>query len=162
MSGTSDIDGNDPFRSSFLPVEAAGPSMARPAANLRQYRIMGQGDSARDFSPSESMENAGILCVFPIFHTARLGQKIRRSPQLPLCGIALIITKQSIRHGGCEMKPASVHIAVYPRCGCTCQELPAPSRVDNETLICADWGTRETLTMLEIRKVRPILVFLIA
>ena len=50
---------------------------------------MGQGDSVRDFAPSESMENAGILCVFPIFHTARLGQKIRRSPQLPLCGVAL-------------------------------------------------------------------------
>ena len=50
---------------------------------------MGQGDSARDFDPSESMENAGILDVFPIFHTARSGQKIRRSPQLPLCGVAL-------------------------------------------------------------------------
>ena len=44
---------------------------------LGQHRIMGQGDSARDFVPSESMENAGILDVFPIFHTARLGQKIR-------------------------------------------------------------------------------------
>ena len=51
---------------------------------------MGQGDSARDFDTSESMKNAGILDVFPIFHTARLGQKIRRSPQLPLCGVALI------------------------------------------------------------------------
>ena len=50
---------------------------------------MGQGDSAEDFDPSESMENAGILDVFPIFHTARSGQKIRRSPQLPLCGVAL-------------------------------------------------------------------------
>ena len=29
------------------------------------------------------LENVGILCVFPIFHTVRLGQKIRRSPQLP-------------------------------------------------------------------------------
>ena len=29
------------------------------------------------------MENAGILDVFPIFHTARLGQKIRRRAQLP-------------------------------------------------------------------------------
>ncbi|MCI7018710.1 MAG: hypothetical protein MR913_02665 [Clostridiales bacterium] len=57
---------------------------------LRQHRIMGQGDSAGDFGPSESMENAGILDVFPIFHTARLGQKVRRSPQLPLCGVALI------------------------------------------------------------------------
>ena len=35
------------------------------------------------------MENVEILDVFPIFHTARLGQKIRRSPQLPLCGVAL-------------------------------------------------------------------------
>lgn len=34
MSGTSDIDGHDQLRSSFLPVEAAGPSIARPAANL--------------------------------------------------------------------------------------------------------------------------------
>ena len=50
---------------------------------------MGQGDSARDFGTSESMKNAGILNVFPIFHTARLGQKIRRSPQSPLCGVAL-------------------------------------------------------------------------
>ena len=50
---------------------------------------MGQGDSARDFDTSESMKNAGILDVFPIFHTARLGQKIRRSLQLPLCGVAL-------------------------------------------------------------------------
>lgn len=37
------------------------------------------------------MDNAGILDVFPIFHTARLGQNIRRSPQLPLCGAALSI-----------------------------------------------------------------------
>ena len=50
---------------------------------------MGQGDSAGDFDPSEGIENAGILDVFPIFHTARLGQKIHRSPQLPLCGVAL-------------------------------------------------------------------------
>ena len=56
---------------------------------LRQHRIMGQGDSARGFGASESMKNAGILDVFPIFHTAQLGQKIRRSPQLPLCGVAL-------------------------------------------------------------------------
>ena len=45
---------------------------------LWQHRIMRQGDSAEDFNPSESMENAGILDV-PIFHTARSGQKIRGS-----------------------------------------------------------------------------------
>ena len=28
---------------------------------------MGKGDSARDFDPSESVKNAGILDVFPIF-----------------------------------------------------------------------------------------------
>ena len=50
---------------------------------------MGQGDSARGFDTSESMKNWGILDVFPVFHTARLGQKIRRSPQFPLCGVAL-------------------------------------------------------------------------
>ena len=61
----------------------------RTSRALGQHRIMGQGDSARDFVSSESMKNAGILCVFPIFHTARLGQKIRRSPRLPLCGAAL-------------------------------------------------------------------------
>ena len=44
---------------------------------LGQHRIMGQGDSVRDFDASESMKNAGILDVFPIFHTARLWQKIR-------------------------------------------------------------------------------------
>ena len=55
---------------------------------------MGQGDSARDFGTSESMENAGILDVFPIFHTARLGQKIRRSTQFPLCGAALEILEE--------------------------------------------------------------------
>ena len=51
---------------------------------------MGQGDSARDFDPSESMKNEGILDVFPIFRTARLGKKIRRSPQSPLCGAAIV------------------------------------------------------------------------
>ena len=40
---------------------------------LRQYRIMGQVLSARDFVSSESVENGGILDVFSIFHTARLG-----------------------------------------------------------------------------------------
>ena len=52
---------------------------------------MGQGDSARVFDTSESMKNAGILDVFPVFHAARLGQKIRRSPQFPLCGAAQVL-----------------------------------------------------------------------
>ena len=45
--------------------------------------------SARDLASSESVENAGILDVFPIFHAARLEQKIRRKSQLLLCGVAL-------------------------------------------------------------------------
>ena len=57
---------------------------------------MGQEFSARDFGSSERVENAGILDVFPIFHTARLGQKIRRKPQLPLCGIALEFSGETL------------------------------------------------------------------
>ena len=78
-------------RSMPKPMPSSNPSgrILSSFGKLRQHRIMGQGDSAWDFDPSESMENAEILDVFPIFHTARLGQKIRRSPQLPLCGVAL-------------------------------------------------------------------------
>ena len=36
------------------------------------------------FDPSESMENAGILDVFPIFHTARLGAKDPPKPAAPI------------------------------------------------------------------------------
>ena len=59
------------------------PERNRIGQMLGQRRIMGQGDSARYFVTIESMKNAGILDVFPIFRTARLGQKIRRSPQSP-------------------------------------------------------------------------------
>ena len=50
---------------------------------------MEQALSARDFVSSESVENVGILDVFPIFHTARLEQKIRRKPNSPSCGVAV-------------------------------------------------------------------------
>lgn len=40
--------------------------------------------------------------------------------------------------------------AVCPRCGKTYTERPALSRVDNETLICPDCGTREALETLGI------------
>lgn len=50
------------------------------------------------------------------------------------------------------MKTASTHIAICPRCGCTYQGLPVLSRVDNETLICPDCGTREALATLGISK----------
>ncbi len=38
---------------------------------------MRQELAARDFGSPESMENMGILDVFPVFHTAPEGQKIR-------------------------------------------------------------------------------------
>ena len=62
-----------------------------PEIQLRQYRIMEQVLSPKDFAPRESVEKAGILDVFPFFHTAQLGQKIRRKPQSPLCGVALVL-----------------------------------------------------------------------
>jgi hypothetical protein len=33
--------------------------------------------AARYFVPDQSLENAGILCVFQVFQTAEMGQKIR-------------------------------------------------------------------------------------
>ena len=62
-----------------------------PEIQLRQYRIMEQVLSPKDFVPGESVEKAGILDVFPFFHTAQLGQKIRRKPQSPPSGVALRI-----------------------------------------------------------------------
>ena len=90
MSGTSDIDGNDQLRSSFLPVEAADPSIARPEANLRQHRTIRQEPVARDFSSAESLENRGILGVFPVFQTARMGERPVIRPQTHLRGVALL------------------------------------------------------------------------
>ncbi len=56
---------------------------------IGQHRIMGQELLARDFAPAESLKRAEILCVFPTFQTAQMGQKIRRKPKLPLCGVAI-------------------------------------------------------------------------
>ena len=36
---------------------------------------------ARDFGANRSLENGGILYVFPIFQTDKLGQEIRQLPQ---------------------------------------------------------------------------------
>lgn len=41
-------------------------------------------------------------------------------------------------------------MAVCPRCGKTYFERPALSRVDNETLICPDCGTREALESIGV------------
>ncbi len=42
--------------------------------------------TARDFGSPESMENVGILYVFPVFHTAPVGQKIRCPAEAELFG----------------------------------------------------------------------------
>ena len=42
---------------------------------LRQHRTIWQEDSARIFTPVQSLENGGILYVFPIFQTEEMGQK---------------------------------------------------------------------------------------
>ena len=41
-------------------------------------------------------------------------------------------------------------LSVCPRCGKTYFERPALSRVDNETLICPDCGTREALESIGV------------
>ena len=57
---------------------------------FRQHRTIRQADSARDFSPSQDLKSAGILCVFQAFQTAGLAEKIRRSAQTQLCGAAVV------------------------------------------------------------------------
>ena len=41
-------------------------------------------------------------------------------------------------------------LAVCPRCGKAYHEPPALSRLDNETLICPDCGTREALDSIGV------------
>ena len=41
---------------------------------------------------------------------------------------------------------------ICPKCGCVFTEVPALSRVDNETLICADCSTKEALESIGISK----------
>lgn len=48
------------------------------------------------------------------------------------------------------MKETAAQIRICPRCGQTYTEHPALSRVDNETLICPDCGTREALESIGV------------
>ena len=50
------------------------------------------------FDPSESMENAGILDVFPIFHAARLGAKDPPKPAAPIVRCCLRQARVTERH----------------------------------------------------------------
>ena len=43
-----------------------------------------------------------------------------------------------------------IHISVCPRCGRSFHEHLALSRLDNETLICPDCGTREALDSIGV------------
>lgn len=44
-----------------------------------------------------------------------------------------------------------IRISVCPRCGQSYREHPALSRLDNETLICPDCGTREALDSIGVK-----------
>lgn len=48
------------------------------------------------------------------------------------------------------MKESKRTPAVCPRCGATYRARPAISRLDNETLICPDCGTREALDSIGV------------
>ena len=41
---------------------------------------------------------------------------------------------------------------ICPKCGCVYTEVPALSRVDNESLICADCSTKEALESIGFSK----------
>ena len=44
-----------------------------------------------------------------------------------------------------------IQLSVCPRCGRSFCERPALSRLDNETLICPDCGTREALDSIGVK-----------
>ena len=49
------------------------------------------------------------------------------------------------------MKEISItQIKICPRCGQVYHEPPALSRIDNQTLICPDCGTREALESMDV------------
>ena len=49
------------------------------------------------------------------------------------------------------MKEISItQIKICPRCGQVYHETPALSRIDNQTLICPDCGTREALESIDV------------
>ena len=60
-----------------LPVAPAKLSARCSARDLGQHRTIRREPVARDFSSAESLENRGILGVFPVFQTARMGEKTR-------------------------------------------------------------------------------------
>ena len=72
-----------------VPGGHTGRPYGRLFVGLGQHRTIWQEHSAKDFASYESYKRAEILYVFPLFITARMGQKIGRRPQTQLCGDAL-------------------------------------------------------------------------
>ncbi|MDY3773202.1 MAG: hypothetical protein SO002_09390, partial [Candidatus Faecousia sp.] len=58
------------------------------------HRIMGQGDSASVLTRAKVWKMREYWMYFPFFMLHDWGQKIRRSPQLPLCGVALAFSQK--------------------------------------------------------------------
>ena len=51
------------------------------------------------------------------------------------------------------MKETNItRIKICPRCGQVYHEPPVLSRIDNQTLICPDCGTREALESIDVNK----------
>lgn len=51
------------------------------------------------------------------------------------------------------MKETNItRIKICPRCGQVYHEPPTLSRIDNQTLICPDCGTREALESIDVNK----------
>mgnify|MGYP000266682871 CR=1 FL=1 len=67
-------------------------------------------------------------------------------------GYLNVLVQRGYLKGGTMMKENNVvRLFVCPRCGQSYFEPPALSRVDNETLICPDCGTREALDSLGVK-----------
>jgi len=58
-----------------LPAVFWGSPCMEKSVKLWQHRTIWQEGSARIFVPIQSLENGGILYVFPIFQTEEVGQK---------------------------------------------------------------------------------------
>lgn len=60
------------------------------------------------------------------------------------------------------MKEISItQIKICPRCGQVYHEPPALSRIDNQTLICPDCGTREALESIDVGQEEQEVIFAI-
>ena len=64
---------------------------------LRQRSTIRQEPVARDFSSAESLENRGILGVFPVFQTARMGENPRHPATDPIVRCCLSKNPERLR-----------------------------------------------------------------